>query len=43
MTIKKGSRSLEEYLRDFKSIYDNLAAIKQPVSDLDKVFSSLEV
>ncbi|KAF2322319.1 hypothetical protein GH714_011220 [Hevea brasiliensis] len=38
MTIKKGSRSLEEYLRDFKSISDNLAAIKSPVSDQDKVF-----
>ncbi|KAK3230465.1 hypothetical protein Dsin_002346, partial [Dipteronia sinensis] len=38
MTLKKGSRSLDEYLRDFKSIYDNLAAIKKPVPDLDKVF-----
>ncbi|KAF7824604.1 Retrovirus-related Pol polyprotein from transposon RE1 [Senna tora] len=38
MTIKKGSRSLEEYLREFKSICDNLAAIKESVSDQDKVF-----
>lgn len=38
MTIKKGSRTLEEYLREFKSICDNLAAIKETVSDQDKVF-----
>ena len=38
MVIKKGSRSLEEYLRDFKSICDNLAAIKSSVSDQNKVF-----
>ena len=38
MTIKKGSWSLEEYLREFKSICDNLAAIKEPVSNQDKVF-----
>ncbi|KAF2294273.1 hypothetical protein GH714_008816 [Hevea brasiliensis] len=38
MTIKKESRSLEEYLKDFKSIYDNLVAIKSPVSNQDKVF-----
>ncbi|CAI9758863.1 unnamed protein product [Fraxinus pennsylvanica] len=38
MKIKKGAQSLDEYLRDFKSICDNLAAIKKPVSDLDKVF-----
>ncbi|CAJ2674541.1 unnamed protein product [Trifolium pratense] len=38
MTIKKGSRTLDEYLREFKSICDNLAAIKEPVSDQDKVF-----
>ena len=38
MTLKRGSRSLDEYLRDFKSICDNLVAIKEPVFDLDKVF-----
>ena len=38
MKIKKGSRPLNEYLREFKSICDNLAAIKKPISDLDKVF-----
>ncbi|XP_074575272.1 uncharacterized protein LOC141831767 [Curcuma longa] len=38
MTIKKGSRSIDEYLKDFKSICDNLAAIKKSVPDLDKVF-----
>ena len=36
--MKKGSRSVEDYLREFKSICDNLAAIKKPVSDMDKVF-----
>lgn len=29
---------MEEYLRDFKSICDNLTAIKKPAPDLDKVF-----
>ncbi|XP_012851642.1 PREDICTED: uncharacterized protein LOC105971340 [Erythranthe guttata] len=38
MTIKKGSRSLNEYLKEFKWICDNLTAIKKPVSDLDKAF-----
>ncbi|EOY19564.1 Uncharacterized protein TCM_044707 [Theobroma cacao] len=38
MTIKKRSRSLDDYLKDFKSICDTLAAIKQPVLDHDKVF-----
>nr|GMD84145.1 Retrovirus-related Pol polyprotein from transposon RE1 [Ipomoea batatas] len=38
MTIKKGSRSLDDYTKEFKSICDNLAAIKKPVDDLDKVF-----
>ena len=38
VTSKKGSRSLQEYFRDFKTICDNLVAIKKPVSDLDKVF-----
>ena len=31
MTIKKGSKSLDEYIKEFKSICDNLAAIKKPV------------
>ena len=38
MTIKKGSWSLEEHLRNFKSIYDNLDTIKQLILDLDKIF-----
>ena len=38
MTIKKRTKTLEEYIREFKSICDKLAAIKQPVPDLDKVF-----
>ncbi|KAL5736965.1 hypothetical protein ACOSQ2_031753 [Xanthoceras sorbifolium] len=37
MGIKKGSRSIDEYLKDFKNICDNLAAIQKPVSDIDKV------
>ena len=38
MSIRKGSKSLDEYLKEFKSICDNLDAIKKPVSDGDKVF-----
>ena len=38
MTLKKGSQSLEEYLRDLKNICDNLIPIKKPISDQDKVF-----
>ncbi|KAK2662672.1 hypothetical protein Ddye_001246 [Dipteronia dyeriana] len=36
--IKKGSRSIDEYLKDFKYTCDNLPAIKKPSFDLDKVF-----
>nr|CAN83340.1 hypothetical protein VITISV_021483 [Vitis vinifera] len=35
---EKGTRSLDEYLREFKGICDALAAVRKPVSDLDKVF-----
>ena len=38
MTLKKGSLSLKEYLRDFKIICNNLATIKNLVSNQDKVF-----
>lgn len=38
MTIKKGSRSLNNYIKKIKSIYDNLATIKKPVANLDKIF-----
>ena len=38
MTLKKGSQSLEEYLRDLKNICDNLIPIKKPILDQDKVF-----
>ena len=38
MRINKGSRSIEEYHKEFKFIYDNRAAINKPVLDLDKVF-----
>ena len=36
--LKKGTRSLDEYLREFKGICNALAAVRKPVSDLDKVF-----
>nr|CAN66838.1 hypothetical protein VITISV_032723 [Vitis vinifera] len=36
--LKKGKRSLDEYLREFKGICDALIAIRKLVSDLDKVF-----
>ena len=36
--LKKGTRSLDEYLREFKGICDALVAIRKPVSNLDKVF-----
>ena len=38
MTLKKRSLSLKEYLRDFKIICNNLATIKNLVSNQDKVF-----
>ncbi|KAH9648571.1 retrovirus-related pol polyprotein from transposon RE1 [Citrus sinensis] len=37
-TLKKGSLSVEEYVRKYKHICDFLAAINKPVNDLDKVF-----
>ena len=33
--LKKGTRSLDEYLREFKGICDALAVVRKPVSDLD--------
>lgn len=38
MTLKKGSSSLDEYLKKFKSVCDSLAAIKKPVNETKKVF-----
>ena len=38
MTLKKGSWSLEEYLRNLKNVGNNLVAIKNPNSGQDKVF-----
>ena len=35
---KKGTRSLNEYIREFKGICDALAVVRKPVSDLNKVF-----
>ena len=37
MSLKKGNLSLDEYLKKFKSICDNLAAIRKPV-DETKIF-----
>ena len=33
--LKKGTRSLDEYLREFKGIFDALTVVRKPVSDLD--------
>ena len=38
--LKKGTSSLDEYLREIKGICDALVAIRKPVSDLDKVLVS---
>lgn len=38
VVLKKLMLSLDEYLRKFKGICDNLVAINQPMLDLDKVF-----
>lgn len=38
LTIKKGSRFLDDYIKEFKSICYNLAAIKKLVTNHDKVF-----
>ncbi|KAK2633532.1 hypothetical protein Ddye_032463 [Dipteronia dyeriana] len=36
MEIKKGSRSIDKCLKQFKNICDNLATIQKPISDIDK-------
>ena len=41
MTLKKGTQSLDEYLKAFNSICDSFVAIKRPIDDLDKVFQSM--
>ena len=38
MTLTKGLFSLEEYLRMFKSIYNNLLPSTKPMLNLNKVF-----
>ena len=38
MSLKKGSSSLNEYLKKFKNLCDSLAAIKKPLDDTRKVF-----
>ncbi|XP_031387334.1 uncharacterized protein LOC116200648 [Punica granatum] len=40
--IEKGDLSLSKYLKDFKSICDQLVAIRKPVSEVNKVFWLLE-
>ncbi|KAL9432747.1 hypothetical protein AB3S75_027714 [Citrus x aurantiifolia] len=37
-TLKKGSLTMDEYLRKFKTICDSLAAVNKPLDDVDKVF-----
>ena len=41
--LKKGTRSLDEYLREFKGVCDALAVVRKPVRDLDKVFQLAQV
>lgn len=38
LSLKKGSLSIDEYLKKFKSLCDQLAAMKKPIDDLTKVF-----
>ncbi|KAK3206962.1 hypothetical protein Dsin_021008 [Dipteronia sinensis] len=38
MSLKKGNLSLDEYLRKFKNICYSLAAVKNPVDEINKVF-----
>ncbi|KAL5781775.1 hypothetical protein ACOSP7_006804 [Xanthoceras sorbifolium] len=37
-SLKKRSSSIDEYIRKFKTLCGSLAAINQPVSNIDKVF-----
>ncbi|KAK3206953.1 hypothetical protein Dsin_020999 [Dipteronia sinensis] len=43
MSLKKGNLSLDEYLRKFKNICDSLAAVKNPMDEINKVFKNLEM
>lgn len=36
--LKKGTLSIDDYLRKFKGLCDNIVAINQPLFNLDKVF-----
>lgn len=38
ISIRKGTKFLDEYLKEFKSVYDNFDAIKKPDSDHNKIF-----
>lgn len=38
MSIRKGTKFLDEYLKEFKSVYDNFDAIKKPDSDHSEIF-----
>jgi hypothetical protein len=38
LSLKKGSLSLDDYLKKLKSFCDQLEAMKKPVDDLTKVF-----
>ncbi|MDV3191298.1 MAG: hypothetical protein Q8832_02585 [Candidatus Phytoplasma australasiaticum] len=41
LELNKGSQSIDDYLRHAKSLADQLAAIKKPVSDEDLVLATL--
>ncbi|KAL5755780.1 hypothetical protein ACOSP7_020190 [Xanthoceras sorbifolium] len=38
MSLKKGNLSLDDHLKKFNSICDNLAAVKKPMDETGKVF-----
>ena len=38
MSLQKGNLSVDEYVKKFKGICDNLAAIKKPIDETKKVF-----
>lgn len=38
MTLKKGDFTIEDYIRKFTGLWDNLVAIGKPIGDLDKCF-----
>ena len=41
MSVKKGNLTLDEYLKKFKSICDNLATIKKPIDETKFFFQNM--